>query len=147
MTQNIASQFAKRLQKVEQTGDVQPLVEMFADNAELTNLGLQEPMQGEAGAERFWQMYLDQFDKIESQFSNVREDDSQALLEWESQGTLPGGAPIAYRGVSIFDVQDEKIVNFRTYYDSAHSLKPRHAFQSRSRHASFNTDSSANPPK
>jgi hypothetical protein len=49
----------------------------------------------------------------------VREAEGLAVLEWESEGTLPGGEPIRYPGVSVIEFADGRVGRFSTYYDSA----------------------------
>ena len=45
--------------------------------------------------------------------------DSGSVLEWVSRGALPDGAPVEYRGVSVLEVEGDRVRKFRTYYDSA----------------------------
>lgn len=109
------------LQQIEETGDVEPLVEMFAQNAELMNLAMVEPLQGRDGARSFWEKYLSVFERIRSEFTHVTEgdDNSTAVLEWVSEGTLSTGGSISYRGVSMIETENGQVHRFRTYYDSA----------------------------
>ena len=119
MSNQISELFMKALQQTEQTGDVSQLVEMFADDAEISNLSLKEPMRGKEGAREFWQNYLHQFDRIQSEFTEVAEIEDKAFLEWKAQGTLSGGKPISYEGVTILKIEQERIRRFYSYYDSA----------------------------
>ena len=50
--------------------------------------------------------------------------DGGAALEWESEGALPTGAPIRYRGVSLLEFAGDRVKRFRTYYDSAAFVAP-----------------------
>ena len=52
-------------------------------------------------------------------FTDTRRADGSATLEWKSDGTLPDGKPISYRGVSLIDFDGDRVKRFRTYYDSA----------------------------
>lgn len=107
------------LQQIEETGDVEPLVTMFSEDAELSNLAMVEPLRGQEGARHFWQKYLSVFDLIHSKFTNVTEGGNTAVLEWVSQGALSTGASIHYRGVSVIETDSGRVHCFRTYYDSA----------------------------
>lgn len=118
----MAQTFADTLQRIEETRDPEPLVALFADAAELHNLAFGEA--GLEGARRFWQTYLDQFDSIRSEFSHLIEHDGQAALVWTSTGALKGGHPITYRGVSILEVEGDKVRRFETVYDSAAFVRP-----------------------
>ena len=40
-------------------------------------------------------------------------------LEWTSEATLADGRPLQYRGVTVIDLDGEKITKLSTYYDSA----------------------------
>jgi len=107
------------LQQIEESQDVEPLVALFAADADLINLAMVEPLYGQDGARQFWKKYLSAFDRIRSIFTQVTAGDRTAVLEWVSDGTLPDGEPIKYRGVSIIEIDRDKVQRFRTYYDSA----------------------------
>jgi len=119
MTSEIADRFMQTLQQIEASGDVEPLVEMFAEDAESINLAMVEPLRGKDGARRFWQKYLSVFDRIHSDFTHITTDNKTAVMEWRSQGTLSHGEDVYYRGVSIIEIDDGLVRGFRTYYDSA----------------------------
>jgi ketosteroid isomerase-like protein len=118
----MADTFAKALQRTEETRDPDPLVQLFAQDAELSNYTHRE--SGLEGARRFWFTYLEQFDGIRSRFRRLIEADGQAALVWTSEGTLKGGQPIAYSGVSVIGFDGDKVRRFETYYDSAAFLRP-----------------------
>ena len=92
MTSEIAERFMHILQQIEEPGDVEPLVAMFTENAELSNLAMTEPLQGRDGT---------------------------TVLEWISSGALSTGESINYRGVSLLETDNGQVHRFRTYYDSA----------------------------
>lgn len=119
MASKIAEGFMKTLQQIENTGDVEPLVAMFAEDAELINLAMTEPLKGRDGARRFWQKYLSVFERIHSNFTHVVEGDRTAVMEWISEGALSNGESVRYRGVSIIEIDSDRVSHFRTYYDSA----------------------------
>ena len=113
----MADIFTESLQKTEETRDPDHLVMLFADEAELRNLSIAHHII--EAARQFWQIYLDQFDEIRSEFSHRIEADGQVALVWTSQGALKGGHPITYRGVSVVEFADDKVTRFETIYDSA----------------------------
>lgn len=117
----MAQTFADALRRTEETRDPEPLVRLFADDAELHNLAFGEA--GRDGARSFWQTYLDQFDDIRSEFSHLIEQDGQSALVWTSKGALKGGRPITYRGVSIVEHDGDRVHRFETVYDSAAFLR------------------------
>ncbi|MBX9626166.1 MAG: nuclear transport factor 2 family protein [Gemmataceae bacterium] len=122
MPQTFADRFARALQESEAKKDPGPVAGLFGDDAELSNLAHEE--RGADGARRFWQEYLDAFGTIRSEFSAIKQADGWALLEWTSEGTLPAGKPVKYRGVSILEVDGERVSKFRTYYDTAALVTP-----------------------
>lgn len=111
-----ARAFGEALQRFEQESDVAVLTELFADDATLLRL---DARGDRTDAAAFWKEYREQFDEIATTFSNVVEGDDQFALEWTSKATLRGGRPIEYRGVTCIDLEGDKIVRLRTYYDSA----------------------------
>jgi ketosteroid isomerase-like protein len=119
MAERMAERFMRTLQQIEQTGDVEPLVVLFDQEAEVGNLVLREPRRGQEGVREFWSDYLKSFGKIRSEFNHSIERDGLVVLEWISKGSLPTGQPIEYRGVSILETSDDRVQRFRTYYDSA----------------------------
>lgn len=119
MTSEIASRFMQTLQQIEDTRDVEPLVAMFTEDAELINLAMTEPLHKRDGARRFWQKYLSVFERVHSKFTNVVEGDDTVVFEWISEGALSTGESINYRGVSIIEIDNGQVRRFRTYYDSA----------------------------
>lgn len=119
MRNQISETFMQALQQTEQTKDASQLIGLFADEAEISNLSLKEPMRGKEGVREFWQNYLHQFDHIRSEFTEVSEMDGKAFLEWKAQGALRGGQPISYEGVTILKIEQDHIQRFYSYYDSA----------------------------
>ena len=119
MASELAERFMRTLQEMEQSGDVEPMVELFAEEAEASNLAHREPHRGREGARTFWQEYLSAFGEVRSTFNNVVESESAIVLEWRSEGRLPSGEPIHYSGVSILEAEGQQVRRFRTYYDSA----------------------------
>jgi ketosteroid isomerase-like protein len=110
-----AARFKEALQQTEQTRDASHVARLFAEGAQLTNLG------GDHGnnASVFWKTYLDQFTDIRSEFTGETVSENSAALEWQSSGTTVDGQPVRYRGVSVIDFSGDALSGFRTYYDSA----------------------------
>ena len=113
--QGIAARFKQALQETEQSRDPLPVASLFRDGAQLTNLG------GDHGndARKFWQVYLEQFDVISSEFTCEIISERSAALEWQSRGKLADGRDVDYRGVSVIEFDGGTLTSFRTYYDSA----------------------------
>ena len=118
-----AERFMSALQQAESSHSVDPLVALFAADAELENPARSVRRNGTDGARAFWRDYLSAFDRIHSEFTHVIDDGGggdAATLEWRSDGRLAhSGEPISYRGVSIVEFAGDKVRRFVTYYDSA----------------------------
>lgn len=115
----LTKRFVAALGELHDSRDVEPLVELFADDATLDKAGIPHGQHGKDGARTFWTQYRDVFDNLESSFSHTVTDDGIAFLEWNSTGTLRDGTPFRYDGVSVLEGDDEAVTAFRTYYDTA----------------------------
>jgi len=61
------------LQQIEETGDVEPLVAMFTEDANsVISLPTGEPLQGTMAPHRFWRKYLSSIWARPFKFTNVR---------------------------------------------------------------------------
>jgi ketosteroid isomerase-like protein len=116
---HLTDQFTKALQNAERTGELEPLLTLFAPEAELHRLDRPDVARGQDGARRFWTEYLSSFETIASRFTNVIEGTDGASLEWISDGALRDGRALSYRGVSVLEFRDGAVGRFSTYYDSA----------------------------
>ena len=111
----IAERFKQALQQTEQNRDASIVAGLFREGAQLTNLG------GDHGTDpqKFWQIYLEQFSEIRSEFTSETIGENSAALEWRSRGTSKEGKPVDYRGISVIEFDGDALTSFRTYYDSA----------------------------
>jgi rubrerythrin len=110
--------FIEALRALEETSDVERMVRLFDETAEISNPMDARPHHGQDGARRFWRTYRDSFEEIHSDFSRIVESDDAAMLEWTSRGVLRGDRPIDYSGVSVLELQNGKVHRFRTYFDA-----------------------------
>lgn len=112
-----ARTFATGLQTFEKDGDAAAFAALFADDAVTQRFDARGERHGEV--EQFWQEYHAQFQTISTTFYDVVEGDDRFALEWTSDATLTDGRPLQYRGVTVIDLDGEKITKLSTYYDSA----------------------------
>ena len=103
-------------------GDVDAIVALFADDAQLSNSALRlagEERRGEDGARRFWSEYRRTFGEAHSEFAHVTAGDDAAGLFWTPTGTGNDGRSLSYDGSSllVFDASG-KISSFVGYYDT-----------------------------
>ena len=121
-----AQTFADALQRLESDRDLDAFLERFADGVRLVRPEPGNEEQGLDGARRYWQTYLDQFEEISSDFGRVVDADRYGELEWVSKGKLRTGRPVSYAGVSLLEHDDDdKVVRFATYYDTAAFVGPQ----------------------
>ena len=110
--------FVDALETLEKRGEVAPIVELFKDGCRLSNVQLEQDMEGTQGAERYWRQYRHTFTEVSSRFTRITEGDDRAVLEWVTTGTLETGRPIQYRGASVLDINGGKITAFMAYFDT-----------------------------
>ena len=112
-----ARSFATGLQTFEKDGDASSFAKLFAADAVTQRFDARGERRGEV--EQFWQEYRGQFDKVSTTFYEVVEGSDKFALEWTSDATLTDGRPLQYRGVTVIDLDGDKISKLSTYYDSA----------------------------
>jgi ketosteroid isomerase-like protein len=122
--QQLAQQFIDVLHTLEQgdVSNVDALVELYSDDARLTNAALKlagEERTGKDGAREFWSEYRRTFGEAYSDFFQVTVNEEAAGLFWTTKGTGNNGQPMEYDGVSLLVFNEEgKITLFRGYYDT-----------------------------
>lgn len=119
-----ANGFIEALRRLEEEGDIEGLVSLFAEDAELSNPQLLAEERGREGARRFWHMYKDSFADVRSSFHNVVEADDSVVLEWSSRGHTAHGGEFAYDGVSILHFKGGAIDRFKAYFDPGKLRNP-----------------------
>ena len=118
----LTEQFMTALNTAEDTGKLDDLLALHADEVTLRNMTT-ETWSGVDGARQFWERYLSDFETIHSTFSHHADMDGNGMMEWVGKGQLKGGQKIEYRGISVIEYGD-KVMAFRSYYDSAAFIKP-----------------------
>lgn len=115
----LTERFTDALHQLHAERDVDPMIALFTDDAELNKLDDRHDAHGQEGARTFWTDYRDVFDSIEATFTHVVQGEDSVALEWTSTGSLAGGEPFSYRGVSVLQAAGDRLSGFRTYYDTA----------------------------
>jgi len=119
MAASHADAFIAALRRLEEHGDVEAMVTLFAEDAELSSLTDAAPHHGREGARRYWEAYRDSFQEVRSEFRNVVSGDDVVVLEWTSHGRGAEGRAFEYDGVSVVEFRDGKVRRFRAYFDPA----------------------------
>lgn len=118
MAESITTRFIAALGNLEKSRDLEPLASLFSEDTEVGNVIVPEKFHGAKGAREFWKKYRDTFETIESSFANTIEADGRAALEWRTKASGHDGEQISYEGVSILEVENDKIKRFRAYFDA-----------------------------
>ncbi len=118
MPQSLADRFVEALGRLESQRDVDTIVSLFSDNAETGNVVVPEKFHGQDGVREFWTKYRETFGEMRSTFRNRFASESRAALEWSTEGTTVSGTPVHYDGVSILEMDGDKITRFRAYFDA-----------------------------
>jgi ketosteroid isomerase-like protein len=114
MAMERAQRFVDALARLEESGDVEPLLELFSDDAQVSNVASRRTFHGRDGARDFWREYKGM---LKSTFRNMIEAGDRVALEWESSGTAHNGAAVDYEGVSIIEWDGDRISRFYAYFD------------------------------
>lgn len=126
MSNSVVDPFRQALERLEQSGDVEPMVALFAEDARIGNASAGETLlQGSEAVRNFWKVYRETFREVRSTFRGVLADDARAALEWTSEGMLHTGAPIRYDGVSVIEAENGRITRFYAYFNPAILAKER----------------------
>src|SRR5919205_2695399 len=119
MSEQVAKRFVEALGRLEAGRELEAMVGLFTEDAEVGNVVSPEKFRGREGAREFWgAKYRDTFGEVRSTFRNVFAAGDRAALEWTTEGTANDGTPVSYDGVSIIETDGERITRFRAYFDA-----------------------------
>jgi len=120
MSEQSAEKFIEALNELEKNENVETIVSLFSDDAEIGNVTLTESFSGADGAKEFWTNYRNTFGAVSSEFTNKIHSEKVSALEWTTTGTSANGGEISYDGVSILEFNDaDKIKRFFAYFNPA----------------------------
>jgi ketosteroid isomerase-like protein len=117
MASDLAQRFIDALHTLESDRTADALADLYADGAVAGNTATTRTYDGPDGAREFWSGYRDAFGDIRSEFRNVVAGDGAAALEWTSTGTLPGGDEVSYEGVTVLELDGDRITRSTAYFD------------------------------
>lgn len=118
MSQETAEKFVAALHKLEETRDSAEIVALYADDAEIANVVAPMKFSGQSGAREFWTKYRETFGEMRSEFRNKIYSDTSAALEWTTRGTSKSSNDICYSGVTILEIENDKITRSCAYFNS-----------------------------
>jgi ketosteroid isomerase-like protein len=114
MAENIAKQFIDALHKLESDRDLETIVGLFSEDCEIGNVVTEDK---NISAENFWKNYRETFGEVKSNFRNEIITNDTTALEWTTTGTSTAGHEFEYDGVSILEIDGDKITRFHAYFD------------------------------
>lgn len=114
MAENTAKQFIDALHKLESDRDLETICGMFVEGCDIGNVVTDDK---NIGVEQFWKSYRESFGTVESVFRNEIFTEDRAALEWTTSGTNSDGHEFQYDGVSILEIENDKITRFHAYFD------------------------------
>ncbi len=117
MSEEVARKFIEALRTLEETQDVEPLAALYTDNAATGNVIALDRFRGQQGAREFWAEYRGTFEAAKSTFRNVIVGDGSAALEWVTEGTSFDGQPFHYAGVTILEIEGDRVSRSSAYFD------------------------------
>lgn len=118
MSKNIAEKFVAALHKLEDSRDVEEIASLYADNSEIANVVAPMKFSGQQGARDFWTKYRETFGEMRSEFRNQIISDNRAALEWTTRGKANNEHAIEYSGVTILEIEGDKITRSCAYFNS-----------------------------
>lgn len=120
MSEQTTKRFIEALGRLEAARELETIVGLFAEDAEVGNVVSPEKFHGAEGAREFWgAKYRDTFGEVRSTFRNVFVAGDRAALEWTTEGTASDGTPVKYDGVSILEIDGGgRISRFCAYFDA-----------------------------
>ena len=119
MSQQLTNLFIEALHALEETKDAASLTALYASSAAVGNVLAPDGFHGPEGAGKFWTEYRGTFEQIHSEFRNVIVAADRAALEWASRGISPQGKSVEYAGVTVLEMEGEKITRSCAYFDPA----------------------------
>jgi len=118
MTQELAYRFIEALAALEQRGNIERMLDIFAEACEIGNALHPEQFHGKTGAQEYWKSYRTTFRERHSTIRNIVVGDDSIALEWTSHAIDGSGKEFHYDGVSVADVRGKEITRFRSYFDT-----------------------------
>lgn len=117
-TAETAERFVQALGQLEADRSDEAIVAMYTEDAVIANVVSPRSFEGQEGARRFWDEYRGVFGDMRSTFRTTTVQDDRAVLEWVTEGTLArGGDPVSYEGVSVLEVEGDRIRRFHAYFN------------------------------
>ncbi len=112
----IVDDFIDAIATLEQDRNIEPLLELYAEDSQCGNVIDPERFEGPDGAEKFWSAYRSQFADVTSKYQTVVASENNATLEWQSEATI-NDESLVYRGVTVLEFANGRITRSCAYFD------------------------------
>ena len=116
MANETAKKFIDALHKLEAERDLETIVSLFNDDSEINNV-VTVDNNHQTDVRKFWKAYRENFGEVESTFRNEIVTENRAALEWKTTGASSDGNRFEYEGVSVLEIEGDKISRFFAYFD------------------------------
>ncbi|CAB4905355.1 unannotated protein [freshwater metagenome] len=125
-TRETVDRFLDALGRLEEHEEVDPLVELFADDVRVDTATATDALRGSDGARKLWQEDRELFRSVSSEFRNQVVEGDVAILEWQRTAEGQDGGDLSHPGVTVLEVDGDRIARFAVYFDAArlHVRKP-----------------------
>jgi predicted ester cyclase len=117
MSEQLTNDFVSALRTLEATKDAAPLTALYSSGAKSGNVIAPNQFEGPGGALQFWTEYRGAFGDAKSEFHNIIVGPQGAALEWTTIGTSIEGKPVQYSGVTLLEMNEQKITRSCAYFD------------------------------
>jgi len=132
MASERVQRFLDALDALEQSKDIGPMTACFTDDCEVGNVLVPHKFHGPDGVKQFWSEYRGSFGDVRSEFRNIIESQDRAALEWVSRGATADGQHFEYEGVSILELEGDRIRRFHALFDPSRLGRQMEAREGRS---------------
>jgi ketosteroid isomerase-like protein len=123
-TRETTDRFREALARLEEHEEVDPLLELFADDVVIDTATPAPGLEGRDGARRLWTEDRALFSRVRSSFRIVFVDGDVAVLEWHRDAEGRDGRDVSHPGVTVLELRDGAIVRFAVHLDPT-PLAPR----------------------
>jgi ketosteroid isomerase-like protein len=113
----LSTRFVRAFRGLENELDLQPMIQLYAEDCELRSPIVEEPLIGLEAARRYWRQYLDRFQAIRTEFVSLHDGRNGSALEWISSAVAWDGHPLEFGGATVLQSKDERITSMHVYFD------------------------------
>ena len=113
----LSARFVRALRALENELDLQPMVQLYAEDCDLRSPLGDEALIGLEAVRRYWRQYLDRFQAIRTEFLALHDGRDGSALEWISSAVAWDGHPLEFSGATMLMSKDERITRMSVYFD------------------------------